>query len=122
MSDDPTTVIDVVEPPDDVDGDDDRRDRGTDRRPATRALARAGLIVTGAFLLSRVLGYVRYVVIAAAVPDARQLDAFFAAFRIPDFLFQLVAAGALSSAMIPIIAGLLANERGGAGVARRVDA
>ena len=48
--------------------------------------------------------------IAAAVPNASQLDAFFAAFRIPDFLFQLVAAGALSSAMIPIIAGLLAND------------
>ena len=61
----------------------------------TRTLARAGLIVTVAFVVSRILGYLRYVVIAAAVPERRQLDAFFAAFRIPDFLFQLVAAGAL---------------------------
>jgi putative peptidoglycan lipid II flippase len=75
----------------------------------TRALARAGLVVTSAFLLSRILGYVRYVVIAAAVPVGPQLDAFFAAFRIPDFLFQLVAAGALSSALIPVIAGLFAT-------------
>ena len=77
----------------------------------TRALARAGLIVTLLFLVSRVLGYVRYVVIAQAVPDPAQLDAFFAAFRIPDFLFQLVAAGALSSALIPVIAGLFATEQ-----------
>ena len=77
----------------------------------TRALARAGLIVTVLFLLSRVLGYLRYVVIANAVPDPSQLDAFFAAFRIPDFLFQLVAAGALSSALIPVIAGLFATEQ-----------
>jgi putative peptidoglycan lipid II flippase len=77
----------------------------------SRALARAGLIVTLLFLVSRILGYVRYVVIAQAVPDPAQLDAFFAAFRIPDFLFQLVAAGALSSALIPVIAGLFATEQ-----------
>jgi putative peptidoglycan lipid II flippase len=77
----------------------------------TRALARAGITVTALFLLSRILGYLRYVVIANAVPDPSQLDSFFAAFRIPDFLFQLVAAGALSSALIPVIAGLFATEQ-----------
>jgi putative peptidoglycan lipid II flippase len=77
----------------------------------TRALARAGITVTGLFFLSRVLGYLRYVVIAAVVPVPSQLDAFFAAFRIPDFLFQLVAAGALSSALIPVIAALFATEQ-----------
>jgi putative peptidoglycan lipid II flippase len=77
----------------------------------TRALARAGITVTFLFLLSRILGYLRYVVIANAVPDPSQLDSFFAAFRIPDFLFQLVAAGALSSALIPVIAGLFATEQ-----------
>jgi len=77
--------------------------------PTTRALARAGLIVTGLFLVSRVLGYVRTVAIAAAVP-VDQLGPFFAAFRIPDFLFQLVAAGALSSALIPVITALFATD------------
>jgi len=75
----------------------------------TRSIAQAGLIVTGAFAASRVLGYLRYVVIAAVEPDPAKLDAFFAAFRIPDFLFQLVAAGALSSALIPVVAGLFAT-------------
>ena len=103
---------------DDVaDVDDAAPDRGAppeeeDRRPGatTRMLARAGLVVTIAFAISRILGYLRYVVIAAAVPDPSQLDSFFAAFRIPDFLFQLVAAGALSSAMIPVVAGLFARD------------
>ncbi len=76
----------------------------------TRALARAGLIVTVLFLASRILGYVRTIVIASAFPADGQLAPFFAAFRIPDFLFQLVAAGALSSALIPIIASLLAKD------------
>ncbi len=85
--------------------------------PASRAgsatrqsIARAGMVVTVAFAASRVLGYLRYVVIAAAEPDPAKLDAFFAAFRIPDFLFMLVAAGALSSALIPVIAGLFAAD------------
>ena len=77
---------------------------------ATNSLARAGLIVSSAFLVSRVLGYVRVIVIANAFPST-ELDAFFAAFRIPDLIFQLVAAGALSSALITIVSGLfVANE------------
>jgi putative peptidoglycan lipid II flippase len=77
---------------------------------SARTLARAGLIVSAAFLVSRVLGWVRLVVITDAVRQPTELDAFFAAFRIPDLLFQLVAAGALSSALIPVIAGLLATD------------
>ena len=75
----------------------------------TRALAAAGLIVFGASLASRILGFVRLIVIARAVPDPASLDAFFAAFRIPDFLFQLVAAGALASALVPVLASLFAT-------------
>lgn len=74
-----------------------------------RSLARAGLIVSAAFLVSRVLGWVRLLVIGNAFA-APELDAFFAAFRLPDLIFQLVAAGALSSAVIPIVAGLLATD------------
>ena len=84
------------------------RPRPRDRAP--RNLARAGLIVSGAFLASRVLGWVRIVVIAERRRDRPDLDAFFAAFRIPDLIFQLVAAGALSSALIPIVVGLFATD------------
>src|SRR5947208_822039 len=38
-----------------------------------------------------------------------ELDAFFAAFRIPDLIFQLVAAGAVASALVPLVGGLLAT-------------
>jgi putative peptidoglycan lipid II flippase len=75
----------------------------------TRALVTAGLIVTVASLASRILGFVRYVAIIRAVPNPDSLDAFNTAFRIPDLLFQLVAAGALASALVPVIAGLFAT-------------
>jgi putative peptidoglycan lipid II flippase len=76
----------------------------------TAALARAGLIVSSAFLLSRLLGYVRGSVMAAVFGLSPQLDAFYAAFRLPDLMFQLVAAGALSAALVPILSGLLATH------------
>jgi putative peptidoglycan lipid II flippase len=73
------------------------------------ALARAGLVVSAAYLVARVLGYVRVVVIGTTFGASADLDAFFAAFRIPDLLFQLVAAGAVASAVVPIVGGLLAT-------------
>ena len=75
----------------------------------TRALAKAGLVVSSAFLISRVLGWVRYLLIVNTLPE-RDVDTFLAAFRLPDLIFQLVAAGALSSAMIPIVSALLTSE------------
>ena len=80
-----------------------RRGDGSRDAPPGRWPA-PGMIVSGAFLVSRVLGWVRLVVIGNTFADRPELDAFFAAFRIPDLLFQLVAAGALSSALIPILA------------------
>ena len=72
-------------------------------------LARAGLIVIVAFLASRVLGWVRVVVLANLFGASAELDAFYAAFRIPDLVFQLVAAGAIASSLVPVLAGLVAT-------------
>jgi putative peptidoglycan lipid II flippase len=66
--------------------------------------------VSSAFLVSRVLGWIRLVVIGNTVGATADLDAFYAAFRIPDLIFQLVAAGALGSALIPVVSGLLATD------------
>jgi putative peptidoglycan lipid II flippase len=74
-----------------------------------RSLARAGLTVAGVYLVARVLGYVQLLVIGTTFGAGDDLDAFFAAFRIPDLIFQLVAAGAIASALVPMIAGLVAK-------------
>jgi putative peptidoglycan lipid II flippase len=68
------------------------------------------MVVSAAFLVSRVLGWIRLVVIGNTFGASSDLDAFFAAFRVPDLIFQLVAAGALSSALIPVISGLLTTD------------
>lgn len=72
-------------------------------------LVRAGLILSGAFLVSRMLGYVRTVVLGTTFGAGPELDAFFAAFRLPDLIYQAVAAGAMGSALIPVLSGLFAS-------------
>jgi putative peptidoglycan lipid II flippase len=76
-----------------------------------QTLARAGLVVAAAFFLSRVLGWVRLVIISNLFGAGAELDAYFAAFRLPDAIFQLVAAGALSSAVIPVLSGLFTRQQ-----------
>lgn len=78
-------------------------------RSARSGLVRAGVILSATFLISRALGYLRTVVLGATFGAGPELDAFFAAFRVPDLIFQLVAAGAMGSALIPVLAGLMAS-------------
>lgn len=80
--------------------------------PSTgRVLAQASLILTIAALASRLLGWLRLLVIGSQFGASRELDAYFAAFRIPDAIFQLVVAGALSAALIPVFQGYRAREQ-----------
>ncbi|HRE49256.1 MAG TPA: murein biosynthesis integral membrane protein MurJ [Aggregatilineales bacterium] len=62
----------------------------------------ASLILAASFLLSALLGMVRQAIIGAAFGAGADLDAFYAAYRIPEMLFTLVVGGALGSAFIPV--------------------
>ncbi|MCU0509300.1 MAG: murein biosynthesis integral membrane protein MurJ, partial [Anaerolineae bacterium] len=64
---------------------------------STRQIARAAVLVVGLFFISRVLGLAREMIIGARFGTSAELDAYQAAFRVPDLLFQLVAGGALGS-------------------------
>ncbi len=76
-----------------------------------RVLAQASLVLTVAALASRLLGWIRLLVIGSQFGASRELDAYFAAFRIPDAIFQLVVAGALSAALIPVFSSYRAREQ-----------
>ncbi len=65
-------------------------------------IARAAGVVSGATLLSRLLGFVRDLIIARAFGAGTATDAFFAAFRLPNMLRELLGEGALSAAFIPV--------------------
>src|SRR5207245_220860 len=79
------------------------------------SVARASIIMIATLVASRVLGWLRLSVIGATFGESPQLDAFWAAFRIPNAVFDLLVAGALASAFIPVFTGYLAREREEAG-------
>ncbi len=62
-------------------------------------------------LLSRILGFVRDTVIARIFGAGLATDAFFVAFKIPNFLRRLFAEGAFSQAFVPILSEYK-NRRG----------
>src|SRR5947209_9204299 len=75
------------------------------------SVARASVIMIATLVASRVLGWLRLSVVGATFGGTTDLDAFIAAFRIPDAIFGLLVAGALAAAFIPVFTGYLAKER-----------
>src|SRR5207249_6995438 len=67
-----------------------------------RQVVRALGSISGATLLSRILGFVRDMVVALVFGAGPVTDAFFVAFRIPNMLRRLLAEGALSTAVVPV--------------------
>jgi putative peptidoglycan lipid II flippase len=76
-----------------------------------RQLIRTTSIIMGALVLSGVLGLARQMVISASFGAGSDLDAFYAALRVPETLFVLVAGGALGSAFIPLFSEQLAQDQ-----------
>ena len=79
-------------------------------------LFRAFATVGGYTLASRVLGFVRDILIAGTLGAGPVADAFFVAFKLPNFFRRLFAEGAFSAGFVPLFSDLLANK--GAGPAR----
>lgn len=62
-------------------------------------------------IASRVLGYLRDVLIFAKFGQNSVTDAYNAAFSIPDFLYMILVGGALSAAFIPVFSSYLARNQ-----------
>ena len=81
------------------------------------SLLRFAATVGGYTLASRLLGFLRDMAIAAAVGAGPVADAFFVAFKLPNFFRRLFAEGAFNAAFVPLYSKLV--EREGEGAARR---
>lgn len=80
---------------------------GTEKKKVAKAAGVVGIST----LLSRILGFVRDVVIAWFFGAGMSSDAFFVAFRIPNLLRRLFAEGSLSISFIPVFTEYL-NKKG----------
>jgi putative peptidoglycan lipid II flippase len=72
-------------------------------------LLKSTVTVGSATILSRILGFVRDVVLAKMFGASGETDAFFLAFRIPNFMRRLFAEGSFSLAFVPVLSEYKAN-------------
>lgn len=68
------------------------------------------IIIAAASLASRLLGLFRDRILASEFGAGATLDTYYAAFRIPDLIFNLLILGALSSAFIPVFSELIFKD------------
>ena len=75
------------------------------------SVASAALIITLAGLMSRILGLLRDRLLATSFGAGDVMDAYYAAFRIPDLIYNLIILGALSAAFIPVFTSLITQKK-----------
>jgi putative peptidoglycan lipid II flippase len=69
-----------------------------------KSLLRSTGVVSSMTLISRLVGFTRDMVVAQLFGAGFALDAFFVAFKIPNFMRRLSAEGAFSQAFVPVLA------------------
>ncbi len=78
----------------------------TDDVTAKRSTASA----MSGILISRFFGFLREIVVASVFGLSPQIDAFFAAYRIPNFFRTLLGEGSLSAAFVPVLSRTIVSE------------
>jgi putative peptidoglycan lipid II flippase len=74
------------------------------------SITSAAVVIAAAGLLSRVLGIVRDRILAGEFGAGNELDIYYAAFRVPDLVYNLIVLGALSAGFIPVFVSLLRDD------------
>jgi putative peptidoglycan lipid II flippase len=76
-----------------------------------KSILKSASIISLATICSRILGFIRDIVIAAFFGTGMTSEAFFVAFRIPNLLRDLVGEGAANSAFVPVFSQYLVKEQ-----------
>ncbi|MHB1942869.1 MAG: murein biosynthesis integral membrane protein MurJ [Acidiferrobacteraceae bacterium] len=76
-------------------------------------LFKSTLVTGGMTTISRISGFVRDMMLARLVGTTPLADAFFVAFRIPNFLRRIFGEGAFSQAFVPVFSGYRVNHNDG---------
>ncbi|OIO68204.1 MAG: murein biosynthesis integral membrane protein MurJ [Zetaproteobacteria bacterium CG_4_9_14_3_um_filter_49_83] len=73
------------------------------QQPTTQSLLQAASTVGSWTMLSRILGFVRDIILARVLGAGMLADAFFVAFKLPNFFRRMFAEGTLTVAMVPVL-------------------
>ncbi len=71
----------------------------------------AALMIAVLTLLSRVMGFVRDILLTSHLGISRQLDIYDTAFRLPDTIFSLLILGTLSAAFVPVFTSFYIQDK-----------
>ena len=77
----------------------------------TKTITFAAVILSSSALVSRFLGLFRDGLLAGKFGAGPETDIYFAAFRIPDLVYNLLIAGGLSVAFLPIFSEHYAKNK-----------
>jgi putative peptidoglycan lipid II flippase len=77
----------------------------------SKTIISAAIVIGAASLTSRFLGVFRDRILASVFGAGLELDMYYAAFRLPDLVYNLLVLGALSAGFIPIFVGYIDNYR-----------
>lgn len=75
----------------------------------SKTITAAAVIIAIAHLASRILGLVRDRILAGEFGAGESLDIYYAAFRVPDLVFNLIVMGALSAGFIPVFTSYMSR-------------
>ncbi|OGY44732.1 MAG: murein biosynthesis integral membrane protein MurJ [Candidatus Buchananbacteria bacterium RIFCSPLOWO2_01_FULL_39_33] len=78
-----------------------------------KTITSAAIIIGALSLISRILGIFRDRILAAQFGAGDTLDAYYAAFRLPDLVYNILILGAISAGLIPVFTGLIVKKFGG---------
>jgi len=77
----------------------------------TKTITGAAIILGAASFISRLIGIIRDRIFAHMFGAGAELDVYYAAFRIPDLVYNLVIVGAISAGFIPVFTKLLSKNK-----------
>ncbi len=83
------------------------------------AVARSAMLVAVFFALDKGLGLVRDAVVSRAFGASAELDAYYAAFELPDGLFTILAGSALATSLIPLLSARITEGKGDKDIGQR---
>lgn len=75
-----------------------------------KKLAGAAIIVMASTILSRIVGYVREMLIPAKLGVNNVADAYNAAFYVPDLMYFMLLGGSIAAALIPVLTGYIERK------------
>jgi len=76
-----------------------------------KSISSASLILAVSYLMSAILGLVRDRLLAGTFGAGNELDVYYAAFTVPDFVSLILIFGAISAAVIPIFSSYLVKSK-----------